>query len=177
MHVGFAPRFTLQQNKNLSVEMVKKEMHCLIERFYISMNDPNSNVKVCGSTPLNPVAGYNKLPPIMFSVMVQSRDLFFVEGWVEDGFCVSGKDNYGNNHNCIQETYKTDFSVQAIGMEGIFQALAEQKVLNIVAVDLPCNLWMTDTLASNYKGEGFPNLSQSIRGKPAEKIVTHWYSR
>jgi hypothetical protein len=24
--------------------------------------------------------------------------------------------------------------------------------------------------------EGFPNISQSIRGKPAEKIIKYWYT-
>jgi hypothetical protein len=24
--------------------------------------------------------------------------------------------------------------------------------------------------------EGFPNMSQSIRGKPAEKIIKYWYT-
>ena len=34
--------------------------------------------------------------------------------------------------------------------------------------------WLTDTLIPGE--EGFPNLSQSIRGKPAEEIVKYWYT-
>ena len=35
-------------------------------------------------------------------------------------------------------------------------------------------IWLTDTLIPGE--EGFPNLSQSIRGKPAEEIVKYWYT-
>ena len=50
--------------------------------------------------------------------------------------------------------------------------------------------WLSDTLIpdENQSGsdcglangscgrEGFPNISQSIRGKPAEKIIKYWYT-
>ena len=44
--------------------------------------------------------------------------------------------------------------------------------------------WLSDSLmpgadqypASTQTLEGFPNLSQSVRGKPAENIIKYWYT-
>ena len=66
------------------------------------------------------------------------------------------------------------FSAQAVGMEGMLQAIAEQTYFDISGVDIHTGYWLTETLLPGR--EGFPNLSQSIRGKPAEKIVKYWYS-
>lgn len=114
--------------------------------------------------------------PVHFEIAIQSRDLYWVEGWVEDGFCVSGTRADGTHTNCIQTSYVTDFSVQAIGIEGILRALvSQQHSFNVKGVNFHTSYWLTDTLVPGE--EGFPNISQSIRGKPAEDIVKYWYTR
>lgn len=127
-----------------------------------------------------------KLPPVEWIVSVQSRDKYFKEGWVEDGFCVTGKNKDGSTNNCIQKTYTTDFSVQSVGIEGMFQAIREQTYFDTYAVDLHTSFWLTDNVVpppdsydANAKmyNTDFPNLSQSIRNKPAQDIVKYWYSR
>ena len=106
---------------------------------------------------------------------MQSRDDFWITGWKEDGFCVPGTTVTGSTTPCIQETYVTDFSVQAIGIEGILRAVVSQKEFNVIGVNFHTSYWLSDTLMPGY--EGFPNVSQSIRGKPAELIVKYWFAR
>lgn len=103
--------------------------------------------------------------PIHWEINIQSKYDFFVNGWTEDGFCVN---------NCIQNTYVTDFSVQAVGIESVFEAIYSQTQFNTKTVSLGTAYWHTDTLVPG--DEGFPNLSQSIRNKPAENIVRYWFS-
>ena len=99
---------------------------------------------------------------------------YWVKGWTEDGFCISGSLDDGTTDECIQNYYTTDFSAQAIGMEGMLQAINQQSYFEIMGVDVHTGYWLTDTLIPGE--EGFPNLSQSIRGKPAEEIVKYWYT-
>ena len=111
----------------------------------------------------------NMLPaniPVIWDFNIQSRDKALSQGWVEDGFCVN---------NCIQNTYVTDFSIQALAVEGAFQAIKEQTYFKTYGVNFSTGYWHTDTLTPG--SEGFPNLSQSIRGKPAENIVKYWFSK
>jgi hypothetical protein len=111
----------------------------------------------------------NMLPaniPVIWDFNIQSRDKALSQGWVEDGFCVN---------NCIQNTYVTDFSIQALAVEGAFQAIKEQTYFKTYGINFSTGYWHTDTLTAG--SEGFPNLSQSIRGKPAENIVKYWFSK
>lgn len=104
--------------------------------------------------------------PIIWDFNIQSRDKALSQGWVEDGFCVS---------SCIQNTYTTDFSVQALAIEGAFEAIKEQTYFKTYGINFSTAYWHTDTLVPGP--EGFPNLSQSIRGKPAESIVKQWFTK
>lgn len=104
--------------------------------------------------------------PVIWDFNIQSRDKALSDGWIEDGFCVN---------NCIQNSYVTDFSIQALAIEGAFQAIKEQTYFKTYGVNFSTSYWHTDTLTPG--SEGFPNLSQSIRGKPAEKIVKQWFSK
>jgi hypothetical protein len=104
--------------------------------------------------------------PIIWDFNIQSRDKALSQGWVEDGFCVN---------NCIQNTYTTDFSVQALAIEGAFEAIKEQTYFKTYGINFSTGYWHTDTLTPG--SEGFPNLSQSIRGKPAEGIVKQWFTK
>jgi hypothetical protein len=117
--------------------------------------------------------------PVTVGIQIQSRDRMFIDGWVEDGFCTKGILDDGSLVPCIQDYYISDFSVQAIGYEGIFKAIEEQSYFNITGIDIHTGFWLTDTLIGNGEvnvGEGFPNISQSIRGKPAEDIVQYWFN-
>jgi hypothetical protein len=118
--------------------------------------------------------------PVIWDFNIQSRDKALSDGWVEDGFCVKqGGDGaplrWGSPDCAKQMNYVTDFSVQAIAIEGSFQAIKDQTYFKTYGVNFSTGYWLTDTLIPGP--EGFPNLSQSIRGKPAEKIVKYWYSK
>lgn len=115
--------------------------------------------------------------PVIWDFNIQSRDKVLSDGWVEDGFCINqnGTSLNFNDPSCVQKNYKTDFSVQAMAIEGAFQAIKEQTYIKTYGVNFSTNYWHTDTLIPGE--EGFPNLSQSIRGKPAENIVKHWFSK
>jgi hypothetical protein len=116
--------------------------------------------------------------PIIWDLSIQSRDKALSEGWVEDGFCINPTSNGGsvsfNDPLCIQKNYVTDFSIQANAYEAAFQAIKEQTQAKTYGVNVT-GYWHTDTLVAGI--EGFPNLSASIRGKPAESIVKYWFSK
>lgn len=114
--------------------------------------------------------------PIIWNFNIQSRDKALSQGWVEDGFCISSVNGpivSWDSINCMQKNYKTDFNIQAIAIEGMFQAIKEQTYFKTYGVNFSTGYWLTDTLIPGP--EGFPNLSQSIRGKPAEAIVKYWF--
>ena len=117
--------------------------------------------------------------PIIWDFNIQSRDKAISDGWVEDGFCISPASNGApvaySDPNCIQKSYVTDFGVQAIAVEAAFQALQAQTQFKTYGINFSTGYWLTDTLVPSE--EGFPNISQSIRGKPAESIVKAWYKR
>ena len=115
--------------------------------------------------------------PVIWDFNIQSRDKALSEGWVEDGFCTNGSVifNWGNTECTNQMNYVTDFSIQALAIEGAFQAIKEQTLIKTYGINFSTSYWHTDTLVPGQ--EGFPNLSQSIRGKPAENVVKHWFSK
>lgn len=115
---------------------------------------------------------------VIWDLNIQSRDRALSDGWVEDGFCITqlnGSPATYDNPACMQKNYVADFSVQANAVEGAFQAIKEQTYLKTYGIMFSTSYWLTDTLTPGV--EGFPNLSQSIRGKPAETIVKNWYAR
>ena len=118
--------------------------------------------------------------PIIWDFNIQSRDKALSEGWVEDGFCIKeggtgAPVSWGNPECAKQMNYVTDFSIQALAIEGAFQAIKEQTLIKTYGIMFSTGYWHTDTLVPGQ--EGFPNLSQSIRGKPAENVVKHWFSK
>ena len=145
LHISLSPRLTQIENSNISVSMLRDKFTELIDQYY---------------------QFHHTTTPVIWEVSIQSRDKYFTEGWVEDGFCVN---------NCIQNSYATDFSIQAMGIEAALQAIAIQDKFTTKSVDFHTSYWHTDTLTPG--SEGFPNISQSIRGKPAENIVKYWFAR
>lgn len=123
------------------------------------------------------------IPKVIFNFFGQSHASFLSTGWIEDGFCTEGVIN-GITTACVQYEVKTDFSAQAIFTEGLLRAADTQTYFETLGTTTATGYWLSDTLipdenqlpASTNAVEGFPNMSQSIRGKPAEKIIKFWYT-
>lgn len=156
---------TPNENALLTVEKVETAVLNQIKNTHDQYNCINN---LCSYTPAS------RQIPVFFEIAVQSRDNYWSEGWVEDGFCTKGKLANGTQTDCIQDSYITDFSVQSIGIEGVMRAITKQSYFKIGGVNFHSSYWHTDTLVPG--SEGFPNISQSIRGKPAEKIVKYWFT-
>jgi hypothetical protein len=167
MNAGGSTQFTQEENANLTPELIKEKTLTSLENmrtqiYCLDIHQPcwhgKSDIEL----------------PVILNIQVQSREDFFLTGWKEDGFCTSATLENGTFVPCIQESFVTDFSVQAIGIEGIMQAIADQDSFEIGSVDIHTGYWLSDTLTPS--SEGFPNISQSVRGKPAESVVKYWYT-
>ena len=155
--------WTYIDDANISVSLLKQRYMDAITGIYLdySLNS--------GIDPRN--------IPIIWDFNIQSRDKALSQGWIEDGFCVDNGNNIVafDSTSCLQKNYVTDFSVQALAIEGAFQAVKQQTYFKNYGVNFSTGYWHTDTIIAS--DEGFPNLSQSIRGKPAENIVKHWFQK
>lgn len=146
--LGLDAQVSAVENANLSVGMLKS-------RYLTKIGD---------------LADY-ELPtskPVFWNPLVQSQHEFFVSGWVEDGFCVN---------NCEQRTYATDYSIQALGIEAVLEAVASQTRFQTAGFALNASYWHADVVmpSPGTTQAAFPNISQTIRNKPAEAIVKHWF--
>jgi len=112
---------------------------------------------------------------MMFDLFAQSHAGFLSRGWIEDGFCVTGTVN-NIVYDCIQRQVQPDFSAQAIWYEGVLRAIDKQPYFNLAGTTASTGYWLSDTLMHDGAVEAFPSISQSIRGKPAEKIIKYWYT-
>ena len=129
------------------------------------------------------------LPPIIWNLFAQSHKMFISTGWIEDGFCTPGTYKNVYYDDCMQYEVPTDFSAQAIFVEGLLRAIDKQSLFVTKGTTASTAYWLSDTLIpdENQYGsdcgrafgscgvEGFPNISQSVRGKPAENIIKAWY--
>jgi hypothetical protein len=108
-------------------------------------------------------------------LFAQSHMGFLSRGWIEDGFCVEG---ILNNivYDCIQREVQPDFSAQALWYEGVLRAIDRQTWFDLIGTTTSTGYWLSDTLMHDGHTEAFPSTSQSIRGKPAEKILKYWYT-
>ena len=167
------PTLTEDQTKNLSISSMKDLMLTQInDKYRWNVNESN---------------GVASNIPILWTIFVQSNYDTFITGFTEDGYCVS---------NCIQLTYKTDFSTQAIGIEAALEAIVAQTHYKNDIVHIMSGYWLTDDIeptewdssacgtpsgtCDNVRSGNnfdFPNLSESIRNKPAEGIVKYWFGR
>lgn len=108
--------------------------------------------------------------PITWTIYGQSTiDFYTQNGYLEDSFCFTP---------CAQNSVTTDFSIQAVAIEGALEAIASQSHFRTGSVSLT-NYWHTDDLNPTpvTGNTAFPNISSSIRNKPAEGIVKSWYSK
>jgi hypothetical protein len=154
---------SVAQNNALTVNMVKTAFL--------------SNIQQAKADYTSQMNGSSISVPINWAVAIQSKKDYFINGWTEDGFCVN---------SCVQLTYVTDDSVQAIGVEAALQAIAAQTQFTTATVDFDSGYWLTDDIGpdnmgwdayANLNNYDFPNLSQSIRNKPAEYIVKYWFGK
>ena len=99
---------------------------------------------------------------------------------IEDSFCVA---DYSWTFRtaqleCVQRSILSNFHKQANAIQGIFEAIISQLYFTNNYTILIDGYWFTDDLTPNNDiSTGFPNLSRSIRNKPAENIVKNWYSK
>ncbi len=160
------PILSETENINLSTEIVRD---AVIKQIYGMYQQYNCMAPAtCEHEPPT------RKVPVLFEISIQSRDKYWTDGWVEDGFCTEGFTPANIKTACVQDTYIADFAVQAIGIEGIMRAVVDQRDFPVKGVNFHTAYWHSDTLTPSY--EGFPNISQSIRGKPAEKIVKYWFT-
>ena len=122
-----------------------------------------------------------EMPKVIWNLFAQSHQSFLSRGWIEDGFCTQGTYLDVYYDDCIQDSVTTDFSAQAIFIEGMLRAIDKQPWFETKGTTSSTGYWLSDTLIpadnqSNRVIEGFPNISQSVRGKPAEKIIKSWYT-
>jgi len=122
-----------------------------------------------------------EMPKIIWNLFAQSHKAFLNKGWVEDGFCTQGTYDSVYYDDCVQYRVPTDFSAQAIFIEGYLRAIDRQPWFTTKGTTANTAYWLSDTLIpangqSRNTIEGFPNISQSVRGKPAEKIIKAWYT-
>lgn len=109
---------------------------------------------------------FNK--PVVWNIYAQSTSEFYNGGYVEDSYC-SGA--------C--PIVVTDFSKQAIAIDAALQVISTQQLFTTVSVTVS-NYWNGDEIVPTqvgdvYKNTSFPNISSSIRNKPAELIIKNWY--
>lgn len=162
--IPLAPsNWSYMDDVNMSVSLLKQRYSDAIAGIYLDFS------LYTGMDP--------KTIPIIWDFNIQSRDKALSQGWVEDGFCVDNSSNIVPfiSLSCVQKNYVTDFSVQAMAIEGAFQAIKDQSYFKTYGVNFSTGYWHTDNLVAS--DEGFPNLSQSIRGKPAENIVKAWFQK
>ena len=144
----------------------------LVDLFGISFNEAdNQNINVSQMKAkyanviqnyANIFAKYNK--PVMFRVQAESYRDYLLNGWVEDAFCTNG---------CQENSLTTDFSVQAISIEAQLEAIKTQTAFAVASVDVN-SYWFVDVVLPQFS---FPNLSFSIRDKPAESVVYQWFKQ
>src|SRR5207247_10167694 len=102
--------------------------------------------------------------PVVSQLFAQSHRDYLLNGWVEDGFCVS---------NCAQNAVRTDFSVQAIAYEAMLEAVSTQTQFTTAGVTAVAS-WYVDVM---LPAQSFPNISQSWPHNPAEAILYRWFAR
>ncbi len=109
---------------------------------------------------------FNK--PVVWDIYAQSTAEFYNGGYFEDSYCTGA---------CPVVT--TDFSKQAVAIDAAMQVISIQQLFTTASVTVS-NYWNRDEIVPTQVGDVYtntslPNISSSIRNKPAELIVKNWY--
>lgn len=123
--------------------------------------------------------GFSLFDPLgktyLVHIGLQSRsNAFTLPGYMEETVCTAafGDLNPGADA-CVEREAVTDFSMQAIAVEGTLEAIKDfswQTPPIVVAGDY----WETDSL---MPFTAFPQIAYSVRNKPAEGILKAWFAR
>ena len=175
--VGFSPdmRLTTEEVATATVDLLQEKAATSIQRKYEEWNCLDNQPCWHNSS--------TTIPKVLFNFFSQSNTRYLSKGWWEDGFCTEGTLD-GVYYECTQYEIQTDFSAQAILTEAVLRAIDNQVVFETLGTTTTTGYWLSDTLYAEPNQqpidgvplEGFPNISQSIRGKPAEKIIKYWYT-
>ena len=175
--VGFSPdmRLTTEEVATATVDLLQEKAATSIQRKYEEWNCLDNQPCWHNSS--------TTIPKVLFNFFSQSNTRYLSKGWWEDGFCTEGILD-GVYYECTQYEIQTDFSAQAILTEAVLRAIDNQVVFETLGTTTTTGYWLSDTLYAEPNQqringvplEGFPNISQSIRGKPAEKIIKYWYT-
>ena len=175
--VGFSPdmRLTTEEVATATVDLLQEKAATSIQRKYEEWNCLDNQPCWHNSS--------TTIPKVLFNFFSQSNSRYLSKGWWEDGFCTEGTLD-GVYYECTQYEIQTDFSAQAILTEAVLRAIDNQVVFETLGTTTTTGYWLSDTLYAEPNQqpidgvplEGFPNISQSIRGKPAEKIIKYWYT-
>jgi hypothetical protein len=115
---------------------------------------------------------FNKLhKPYLIRILIQSEKMFLENGWNEDMSCVRKGDD-----PCYQLHLEVDFSVQAIAYEAMLEAVAQvhtEQQMDVYGVETAGYLFMDVVLPH----VSHPQISQSVRDKPAEAVIYQWFKR
>lgn len=109
--------------------------------------------------------------PVIFKIYGQSNLAAYNSStWIEDNFCFEP---------CtLQRSAETSFSAQAVAYEAALQLANDQTYVTTGGAG-PYGYAFFDSLVETRTANSFtfPNLSNSIRNKPAEGIVRDWFRR
>lgn len=124
------------------------------------------------------IAGWSNVAdsskPVVWNLGAPSRPDFFTTGYVEESFCTSATDVIAQTGSaCLQRALGTDFAFQAMVYAAELEAIREQTAFRTYGVTTP-GYWMTDNLLPQST---FPNIAFSVRNKPAEALLRHWFAR
>ena len=95
--------------------------------------------------------------------------------YFDDGYCIEKPGDFTAGDpkaTCYQRTLSTDFSIQAIMLEGSLEYINSLNYNSPIIV-FPGQYLLTDGLEFHTT---FPNISWSIRNKPAEGLLKVWYA-
>jgi hypothetical protein len=109
--------------------------------------------------------------PFLLRVLIQSEKEFLLRGWNEDMFCIERAGD-----PCYQKNLTVDFSLQAVAMEAMFEAVSEVQRgghMRVENIDI-YGYWYTDVILPDFSQ---PQIAQSVRNKPAESVVYKWFKR
>jgi hypothetical protein len=173
-YTGF--RLSEEEDSEFSVDLARTKTVEHFENFYRNFY---------GYDGQKPLGSYYSTEPVTFSMwpMSQSTSLYNLRGWIEDGFCTAGEVGSQYYDECMQLHVPIDFSRQAIWLEGVLEAMLVQSSLEFDGVWGAGYFWLTPSLVHDPEEvdipsvrQGFPEISQSIRGKPAQNILRYWFT-
>ena len=154
------PLYFGNDKKTFNVENWKNEISMYISwhQMWIQQEAGISNVSI----------------PINWELYPESSTNYYSNNWI-DNFCMN--DAIAQN-KCPQNSYTTDFSVQAIAVESAFEALSTQSIFTTGSITINAYA-VTDTMVPTNLGgvTVFHNIDGSIRNKPAETIVKYWFGK